>query len=158
MAAQLLASDSLEGQPLQRTTTAKTDGVYLRVGSDCSGMCSEILALELLLTPNTKMAHCFASDREAWIRSFIRLFFPDVGTIYGDMHERPTADMPHVHIYHAGFPCTPFSRNGNMDGVADSNGHALFPVYRYIAQVLPSSFILENVSTLPTEFPETFFS
>eukprot|EP00974_Lingulodinium_polyedra_P040028 3841033-Lingulodinium_polyedra.AAC.1 len=44
-----------------------------------------------------------------------------------------------------------------MDGVIDRNGHAFFPVYRYIAQVPPSSFVLGNVSTLPVEFPDTFF-
>ena len=157
-AAKVLAASALmPSRPQMPQTVDRPDGFTLRVGSDCSGMCSEVLALELLLVPGRhSMTHVFASDKEAWIRSFIKKVHSNVLTVWDDINERDVNAMSHVHLYHSGFPCTPFSKSGTQAGAVDPNGNVFFSCYKYIARWLPSTFILENVASLPADFPDTF--
>ena len=49
-------------------------------------------------------------------------------TVWSDITDRDVKQMSHVHFYHAGFPCTPFSKNGQQAGLVDPNGEAFFAI------------------------------
>ena len=82
--------------------------------------------------------------------------FYNAEEVWSDIADSDVNQMSHVHLYHAGFPCTPFSKSGQQAGLVDPNGAAFFPIYKYIARRLPSTDVLEDVASLPTDFPETF--
>ena len=155
-ASEIAASTKVPKGPRPDANATRFDGITLRVGSDCSGMCAEILALETLLKPTHKLHHAFASDKNPGVRNFIKHAYNDVGMVYCDIHQRDVTKMCHVHLYHAGFPCTPWSGGGKQQGAIDPNGNLFFPIYVYVARWLPSTFVLENVASLPEQFPDTF--
>eukprot|EP00959_Pyramimonas_sp_CCMP1952_P166439 3478789-Pyramimonas_sp.AAC.1 len=58
------------------------------------------------------------------------------------------ADLQYVDLYIAGFPCQPWSLQGQHQGVDDERGDMARYCVRYIKKFLPKCFILENVPGL----------
>ena len=123
------------------------------MGSDCSGMCSEVLSLELCLPPGIGIEHVFASDTSKPVREFIRSFFnPNI--VYEDITQRNVEGVQPVDVYHAGFPCQPFSRAGKKSGILDPRGTVVLSIAEYIVRHLPPIFVLENSSAFVMDFHE----
>ena len=147
----------------------------VRVASDCSGWCTEIMAARSLLT--TPATHVFCSDNNQSVKggggargggggggggeilrprklitSFMR---PE--RFYDDISARDNRDAPgNLDCYVAGFPCQAFSVAGQRAGEADPRGQIAYFVIDYIAQHFPRCFILENVRGLVTADGGTF--
>ena len=68
--------------------------------------------------------------------------------------QRDVEGVQPVDVYHAGFPCQTFSRAGKRAGIFDPRGIVVLALAEYIARHLPTIFILENVSTFVTDFPD----
>ena len=114
------------------------------VGSDCSGLSTELLALEYAGIP---FKSAFASECAVGVRvihDFLHgprdRFFHDAG----DSHTK----REHVDLYVAGPPCQPFSTQGVGLGFADPRGATMRHVLRYIGRGRPKVVVIENVKGL----------
>jgi DNA (cytosine-5)-methyltransferase 1 len=115
----------------------------IKIGTDCSGMEAPVLALRKL---RVKYEQVFSCDIDAAARATIEANFTH-GVMYNDITERDNETAPHSHIYVAGFPCQPFSAQGDKKGFSDERGRGkiFFNVLDYIRKQRPRVFILENV-------------
>lgn len=77
-----------------------------------------------------------------------RTNFKDVNLIQGDIMELDAKTLPKVDILVAGFPCQPFSVAGYRKGFNDERGNLFFEVLRFISDIKPKAFLLENVKNL----------
>lgn len=115
----------------------------LTVGSDCTGLATEVLALERIL--DLPIHHVFMCDRDKHVQQFLGQNYPGV-PLYPDVACPARKEAPHVDIYVAGFPCQPYSAAGKNGGLADQRGGpVLNAVLDYIVSRLPKIFVLENV-------------
>jgi DNA-cytosine methyltransferase len=118
----------------------------LTVGSDCSGLASECMAMMKLGCNHFK--HVFACDVCPNSKTFINQNFKPqfwYDNVMGSARER---GPPPVDVYVAGFPCQSFSAAGKNKGRADSRGRIVDYIIRYIATKRPTVFVLENVKNL----------
>lgn len=117
----------------------------LYVGSDCSGLASECMALMKLGVHD--YVHLFACDISRHSKRFIdqnvkpKVWFDDATS---DDHR----NAPYVDVYVAGFPCQSFSVAGMNRGLSDGRGQVLTHVLDYIERRRPIVFVLENVKNL----------
>ena len=103
-----------------------------------------------------RIHHAFASEKDPAAKATIQANFrPEV--FYDDIKMRNITGMPHVDLYHAGFPCQPFSIAGvskkNALGrphgfLCDTQGTLFFDTAQFIAHHRPAAFVLENVKNL----------
>jgi DNA (cytosine-5)-methyltransferase 1 len=89
----------------------------------------------------------FASEIDGTLRD---LYLRNFGTLpEGDIREVDISKIPQHEILCAGFPCQPFSKAGQQDGLDDPE---LGDLYKYILKVVrhhsPQYLILENVPNL----------
>lgn len=68
----------------------------------------------------------------------------------GDITEVLASDIPPHDILCAGFPCQPFSRSGNREGLKDARGRLFYEIVRIANHHKPYLLILENVKTILT--------
>ena len=67
----------------------------------------------------------------------------------GDIRKVSLEDIPKHDILCAGFPCQPFSKAGNQDGLENTNlGNLYKEIIRIIENHKPNYFLLENVPHL----------
>lgn len=135
----------------------KPSGGSIRVGTECSGLESIMVALgQLGLSKRAVLM--FACEKDVAARKII-LAHQTPKCLYPDITTRPVTDMPEVDVYAAGFPCQPFSAAGLNHGVEDAQGRGLiFPhLLRYIRAKSPKVFLLENVKGLTTKTHEETF-
>ena len=92
--------------------------------------------------------YLFGSDITAASASTIALNYGTDHIFFSDCTNRKMCDVPEVDLYHAGFPCQPFSTAGKNMGVADTRGRVLHHVLKYITQKRPPLVLLENVKGL----------
>ena len=114
----------------------------LTIGSDCAGLCSEGIALELL---GVKHRHMFASELNDSVR---HLLYDAYGKramqYYRDVTTRDHDLAPKVDLYCFGAPCQPFSPAGQGKGMTDPRSKAFSSCVSYIARKLPKCFVCEN--------------
>lgn len=65
-----------------------------------------------------------------------------------DVKKVDTNKLPKVDIITAGFPCQSFSIAGRREGFEDPRGNLFFEVARFINDLKPKAFLLENVKNL----------
>ena len=123
----------------------------LRVGTDCSGIDSPLLALKHL---NIPFNYIFASELDRHLRkNIINTYNPEL--IFNDITTRKHYLLPQVDLYICGFPCQTFSSLGNLGGLNKS------PIFYHCIETIkytkPKYFILENVKNIIThDFGNTF--
>ena len=122
----------------------------LRVGTDCSGLESPLLALRSLGVP---YEHVFSSEIDKRCVKLIKANFsprilfgdPDGPFPEGDITKRDLRDVPGIDVYICGFPCQPFSKCGKRGGFEDPRGNVFFACVELIRRKKPRYFVLENV-------------
>ncbi len=119
----------------------------ITVGTDCSGIESPLMALDLL---NIDYDHMFSSEIDKNCIEFINRNFPPK-KMYVDLKKRNVNEMDYVDLYVAGFPCQTFSSLGRGEGFNNMlKGTIYFYIWQYIQVKKPKVFILENVRALET--------
>lgn len=103
------------------------------------------MALQSLRIP---YEHCFSCDTNEDVRKTLQHNFGDKFLLFEDITTRNTDDLPLVDLYHAGFPCQPFSMAGKGEGTSDPRGQLIFKIMETIVAVMPVVVILENVRGL----------
>jgi DNA-cytosine methyltransferase len=114
----------------------------ITIGSDCAGLCSEGIALELL---GVHHRHMFACEMNPSVRHLLyhaygkkaMLYYTDVTTRRHDL-------TPTVDLYVFGPPCQPFSPAGQGKGMTDPRSKAFSSCVAYIAAQRPKCFVCEN--------------
>ena len=123
------------------------------VGSACSGISSDLLALEML---QVNFVSCFACELNPKLRSLGEAVHQHCQT-YEDCCTETFLASRDCDVFTAGFPCQPFSRAGKNQGVQDAAGRGLvvFWLLRWIWLHRPKAFILENVSNFAHQHRDT---
>ena len=114
----------------------------LMVGSMCAGMLSEQWAI------SRDHVHTFAAETNAHARYFISKT-ACVLKMLGDVTKpflHKTA--PPCELLVAGFPCQPFSPNGDGMAMGDPRGLIIHEIVKYMTAHLPRIVLLENVAGL----------
>ena len=133
------------------------NGPIIRLGSDCSGLDSPKIALDLMGL-GSRVEVRFCSDKLPTCRAFLQAAHgPKI--MYADADKKGAAEAPEVDLYTAGFPCQPWSSEGKRRGFKDPSGQGrVFDhVATYIKEREPKAFLLENVAALTTKTHEKAF-
>ena len=118
------------------------DGNCITVGSDCAGLCSEGIALELL---GVKHRHLFACEVNPTVRHLLyKAYGKTTMQYYCDVTTRRHDLTPKVDLYCFGAPCQPFSPAGQGKGMTDPRSKAFSSCLAYTAAQRPKCFICEN--------------
>jgi len=126
----------------------------LKVGSDCAGYGSDLIALNLLRVDATLV---FYSEKDAGKRELLKATHPEVDfkevTLYEDVTERDNKKAPYVDLFCTGAPCQPWSQAGDQMGLDDLQGRGvvLFHSLDYVRCQRPRAVIIENVKGLTHE-------
>jgi DNA-cytosine methyltransferase len=114
----------------------------ITIGSDCAGLCSEGIALELL---GVKHRHMFACERNQSVRRLLYEAYGKKAMVYfSDVTTRRHDLAPKVDLYVFGPPCQPFSPAGQGKGMTDPRSQAFSSCIAYISVQRPKCFICEN--------------
>lgn len=113
----------------------------MRVGTDCSGIETPLMALEGL----AEFDHVFSSEVDDVTRETL-LANRAPRHMYSDIRKRSMP--PRVDLYICGFPCQSFSSAGLRAGEGDTRGQIFQHVSNYIQTKKPKMFLLENVANL----------
>jgi len=125
----------------------------IRVGSDCAGLLTESLALDML---GVKHHHVFMSEVNEHIRHIAYKLHGKNMTVYKDCCNRDLKSVPVVDLYVFGFPCQPFSPAGKGKGLDDPRGLVLGYCLDYVAAKQPRLVIAENSARLASrKFTDT---
>ncbi len=114
------------------------------LGSDCTGLGSEALALKLCgISPLV----LWGSETQAIVR---RMHQASHQSSAMTMHKDATTNVPRppVDMYVAGFPCQSFSGAGKRQGVNDLRGCVIYHVLSRVRSLRPRLVVLENVRGL----------
>ena len=119
--------------------------ISLRVGTDCSGLETPLLALTQL---GITYEHIWSCDNDMSIKTHILNYFNPV-MYFDSIYDRNHYDLPDIDLYVCGFSCQPFSSIGLRKGFNDKlNGSVFFEAYNTIKIKQPKYFILENVKSI----------
>ena len=117
-------------------------GNCITIGSDCAGLCSEGIALELL---GVKHRHMFACEVNDTVRHLLYQAYGKRAMVYyRDVTTRRHDLAPKVDLYCFGAPCQPFSPAGQGKGMTDPRSKAFTSCVAYIAEQRPKCFVCEN--------------
>ncbi|MDY0264236.1 MAG: DNA (cytosine-5-)-methyltransferase [Sulfurospirillum cavolei] len=87
-------------------------------------------------------------DKKACIT--YRLNHTDTLLFDQDVQSLNTKKLSPIDVLTAGFPCQPFSQAGHGKGFDDERGKLFFEVIRFLDDLQPQAYFLENVKTLAT--------
>jgi len=114
----------------------------IKVGTDCSGIDTPIIAMKRL---GVDFNHVFSCEIDHHARHAVEHnFSPEI--MYKDITTRDNKTAPYVDLYVCGFPCQPFSSVGLRGGFETSK--VFFNALDYITTKLPMIFLLENVKNI----------
>jgi len=129
----------------------------ITVGSACSGWNSEIFALEFM---NIAFSHVFSCDVAKHVKKLAQ-YLHAAQDYFDDIMDPMFLNIASaVQVFVAGWPCQPWSRAGQRQGLNDSGdggrGLVIVFVLAYIFTRRPVLFILENVVVSGTKFENCF--
>jgi DNA-cytosine methyltransferase len=126
----------------------------IRLGSDCTGIGTDYLALKAALL-GTDVSVVFVADKdENKVRLLKKLhgMHSDsvIGHVYGDIVDRDVKSMPKVDLFVCGAPCPPWSSAGKGLGLNDPTGRGVvfFHSLDYVVAHRPRACVFENVKGL----------
>jgi DNA (cytosine-5)-methyltransferase 1 len=90
----------------------------------------------------------FATDKSKASKKIYDANFSKINLTLCDIHDINTADIPHMDILTAGFPCQPFSIAGQKQGFNDKRADVFWKMMDIIEHHLPKCVILENVKNI----------
>jgi len=137
------ASNQKEEAQKVKKAVCKTKTGILTIGSDCSGVGTDSVALQRLGIPHKVM---YASEIEESARRVLSQGQVPPQQIWDGIQKRPAMKEP-IDIYSAGFPCQGFSSAGANLGMEDPRCVAM-QVCQRIIQEKPKAFVLENVKNI----------
>ena len=121
----------------------------IKVGSDCSGYCSDHIALTLL---GVDCELVFVAELDAGKRELLKAANPDVNfsrtIVYHDITKRNNEEAPYVDLFCSGAPCQPWSQAGEKKGLDDLRGCVIFHSLEYVRCKRPRTVLFENVTGL----------
>ena len=128
----------------------------IRVGSDCSGYGSEVLACETISAMAGRLDFVFASEQDPHVRAILAQNCPHK-KVYHDVTTRTSASATDIYVNTS--PCTTFSSTGLQEGADDEEGKGSLMLHgtHYIDQHKPSCFVFENVKNLLRTKHKPFF-
>jgi len=115
--------------------------VKLKLGSDCCGLQTDLLALRLL---GVEVDHVWSCDSSEHIKRRVLRDNPPQNW-YDDMVGRDHSNLPDIDLYVCGFPCPSWSVLGQRNGFEAKQGQVFYEVVETIRAKLPRFFVLENV-------------
>lgn len=123
--------------------------MVLTVGTDCAGVHSALVALQVLGVPYRLV---FSSEMDKTARAVGDRWCGPPEQLSLDMRTWDVDALPSVDLYVCGFVCVAFSAMGRRGGLQDvAKGGDLFHyVLRYVSRRRPGRFVLENVQGLTT--------
>lgn len=77
-----------------------------------------------------------------------RLNHKDIKLIEDSILNLTPSTLSKIDILTAGFPCQPFSQAGHGKGFDDERGKLFFEIPRFLKELRPKAYFLENVKTL----------
>ena len=127
----------------------------VRVGSDCSGLGTDIFCYEQL---KLKFESMFACEKETNIYDLYQQLHTAPKNFYSDITTRDHAAAPEVDVYTIGAPCPAWSHAGLHGGLHDKydRGSVMFHGLNYIRLKRPRVAILEQVEGMKTQHRELF--
>ena len=125
----------------------------IKVGSDCTGLGTELLALSLAKVDHVPM---FGSEINEATRRIYRGLHGRDHNLHSDIFKRPKQSA--CDLYVAGPPCQAWSQMGNGAGLDDLAGRGLvfYSCLEYIRDRRPRAVVLENVVGLRNLHPAEF--
>lgn len=116
------------------------------------------MAVQVSYAPNvaTRAIQLFASDVDPHALEFLRANH-SAKTVYHDVRARefPAA---RIHLYGAGPPCQPFTREGCQHGTDDARGRLIMESVDFVLAAQPLVFFLENTDALVNFKGGAFFT
>ena len=123
----------------------------ITIGSDCAGLLSEGLALDML---GVAHKHVFAAECNTAIRHLLyKTFGTRAMAYYKDLTQRDNAAAPRVHLYVFGSPCQSWSPLGKRKGDQDARGQVLYSCLDYVKHKRPLVVLAENSAALANSTP-----
>ena len=124
-------------------TDAKYDlsNHVVRVGTDCSGIDTIMIALKML---KVNVIYEWACDTDPQAKSLI-MKYHQPNTFFDNIFERNHFELPPIDLYVCGFCCQSFSQIGKKEGMAVDKGKIFYECKEVIIAKSPKWFILENV-------------
>ena len=118
-------------------------GMYVRVGTACSGAEAPIWALRAM---GIKHVHKFSCDWKEPVRDFIAAVSPPEGPIFQNMLTCKMDDIPDMDLYVCGFPCTPFSslRRHKTRLLKEAAAKPFLKLLKVLEERKPALAVLEN--------------
>ena len=126
----------------------------ITVGSDCTGLGTELLAAELC---GIRCKPVFGSELSPDVRRLHKLLHPTAPPLDVDCTKRDVTSTPEVDLYVAGPPCQPWSAMGQQRGLNDIRGTVFYHVLNYVRQRRPRVALIENVRGLLDRYPDELF-
>ena len=124
----------------------------LIVGSACTGLGSELMALDMLRIPYSA---CFGCELDKKLREMGK-HMHGYHHFYPDCCSTDFLCSPTCHLFVCGAPCQPYSKAGLQKALEDpKSGQVLLWILAWIAAHKPEAFILENVEGLCSTHKET---
>ncbi|CAK9104355.1 unnamed protein product [Durusdinium trenchii] len=140
--------------PMVKKLTSETT---IQVGSDCSGLGSELVSLATVLGGDCgRIQTKFVSESDAtkrlWLQAVAAHFANETPEkIYKDLRDRQNAFAPETHLFVTGAPCPPYSQAGLNKGLEDLRGDLILRSLSYVVEKRPVMVLMENVKNLASE-------
>ena len=97
----------------------------ITMGSDCTGLGTELLAAELC---GIRCKPVFGSELSPDVRRLHKVLHPTAPPLDVDCTKRDVTSTPEVDLYVAGPPCQPWSAMGQQRGLNDIRGTVFYHV------------------------------
>ena len=118
------------------------------LGSDCSGLSSDFLALKMCGIP---VEGVFISEIDSSKLAMSKAMHARFGCspkVTGNIETRDPDMTPQVDLYVTGPPCPPYSSAGKKKALRDDRGAVLIHSLKYVVMRRPRVLVLENVKGL----------